>query len=603
MKAQRAWKQANAGSDTETAHGLAEGLAQQVERWVRQASSKMVNTNERESLVRAACTATRHVVHAHLDGHVCVPLQSVWSSNRAPELASTVDELRTWLLRSGVVSGTRGHEVPTPGIPLVLDAQDRIYLHRNFDHERQLARHLAKRMHHDACEPAASGPASIHSWPGAMALSCEQRAVVERCLNRSLSIITGGPGTGKTTTVVHLLVAWLQQSPELRIALAAPTGKAAARMMESLRLQTRGLPPAWRDRLPSSGHTLHRLLGAGPHGFAQHAGRPLAFDVVVIDEASMLDLALARALFEALPLHARVVLLGDRDQLASVEAGSVFADLTASGPQVEVLTQNFRFGSGTGIAELAEKVRQGNELAVMAAISRFEPRHLTWWEKAQSGYEDYVTAVRDRPDDAPGAFQAFAKFRILCALRKGPRGVEALNERLTQALAPRMRPLYVTAGGSWSPKSPWYCGRPVIVQRNDPRLGLFNGDIGITLPNSQGELRVWFPSSESAAGSDSGSPQAYRGLHPAQLPAHDTAWALTVHRAQGSEFDDLLLLLPETAGPGVTRELLYTGVSRARHELMCVVSPSVLQGGLRATVQRHSGLSDQIHRAGTREPL
>ena len=595
--------------NTDAAQGLVEGLTLQVAHWVRQAASEAVDAEETQARVRTACTATRQVVQAHLDGHVCVPLQSVWASGRAHEPASTVDQWRAWLLRSGVVNSASGDQDPTPGMPfkplkplkpLVLDAQDRLYLHRNFDHERQLAQHLAQRMIRQAVEPAASPRASILPLPGAVALSDEQRAIVERCLNRSLSIISGGPGTGKTTTVVQLLVAWLQHAPDLRIALAAPTGKAAARMMESLRLQTRGLQPELKDRLPTSGHTLHRLLGAGPQGFAHHAGRPLAFDVVVVDEASMLDLALARALFDALPQEARVILLGDRDQLAAVEAGSVFADLSASGPQVEVLTQNFRFGSGTGIAELAEQVRRGDESAVLAAMSRFEPRHLTWWEKAQSGYEDYVTAVRDQPGDAAGAFQAFSKFRVLCALRKGSRGVETLNERLTQALAPRMRPLTAARGGSVSPTPPWYWGRPVIVQRNDPRLGLFNGDIGITLPNSQGEMRVWFPATDAPADASPQSAPPFRGFHPAQLPSHDTAWALTVHRAQGSEFDDLLLLLPETEGRGVTRELLYTGVSRARHELMCVASHAVLQNGLRATVHRHSGLLDQIHQAHLR---
>ena len=590
--------------------GLLDGVAQQVARWVQlqMSAGRTQGAHDAkdaqgaqyalEALQQVACTAARLVMQAHLEGHVCVPLQALAAAVQAVQPMPHGEDLCDLLLQSGVAQ--RG---PTPAggataKPLVLDANEHgchIYLHRNFDHERRLAQHVARRLHAGLASKAEedSEVSRVHALPSS--LSDEQRGALHRCLNRQFSVISGGPGTGKTTTVVHLLLAWLRRSPQLRIALAAPTGKAAARMMDSLRQQTQGLNDPAGVRLPKEGHTLHRLLGAGPQGFAHHTKRPLALDVLVVDEASMLDLALARALFDALPPSAHLVLLGDKDQLASVEAGSVFADLCAAGPHVEQLTQNFRFGKGTGIAELAEHIRQGDEEAAASALAPFEPQGITWWLKAQQGYETYVQAVREQPQDPAGALEAFEKFRILCALREGSRGVQILNQRLTEALAPLMQP----AGGRFAPvrsgsppwshswSSSWYIGRPVIVGRNEPRLGLYNGDIGVTLPDAQGELRVWF------AGGPEG---AMRAFHPAQVPGHETAWAMTAHRAQGSEFEDLLVLLPEQESRVVTREWIYTAVTRARSHLMWVAPQAVLLAGLRASVRRHGALQDQIAR-------
>ena len=571
--------------------GLLDGMAWHAKRWASQQSGHA-------QIAAAAITA---VVHAHLEGHTCISLDSLAKTLQVPSATGLTDALlQSGVVQRGVFAQSRVQK-SNIAQPLVLDDWGHVYLHRNFDHERRLALQVAQRLRAPSIQPSLDVQASMvspsASHAQAFALSSEQRGVVQRSLTRSLSVITGGPGTGKTTTVVHLLGAWLRQRPQLRIALAAPTGKAAARMMEAVRQHSQGWPAELTQGLPTSGHTLHRLLGAGPRGFAHHAQRPLALDVLVVDEASMLDLALARCLFDALPACAHLVLLGDKDQLASVEAGSVFADLCGSGSHVERLTQNFRFGEASGIAEWAHHIRLGDEAAVFAALPRFQAAPLDVASQATQGFAAYVQAVHDHPHDAARALAALEQFRVLCAVREGPRGVHALNQQLTMVLAPAMRGAASAPGASPSSQgSAWYVGRPVLVTRNEPRLGLYNGDVGVTLPNDRGQLRVWFASGDQSA-RDGTADKGLRAFHPAQLPTQETAWAMTVHRAQGSEFERLLVILPEQESRVVTREWLYTAVTRARTQLQVVASESVLRAGLGTSLQRHSGLPMQLARA------
>ena len=571
--------------------GLLDGMAWHAQRW----ASDMTDH------AQLAADTMRAVVQAHLEGHTCVPLASL---AKTLQVSSTAG-LRDALLQSGVVQ--RGAlaqarlQKASVAQPLVLDDSDHVYLHRNFDHERRLALQVAQRLRTPSIQPSLDVHVSKIDPADAGSLgvkrSSEQLGAVQRSLTRSLSIITGGPGTGKTTTVVQMLYAWLRQCPQLRIALAAPTGKAAARMMEAVRQQAQGWPAELTQGLPTSGHTLHRLLGAGPRGFAHDAQRPLALDVLVVDEASMLDLALARCLFDALPASAHLVLVGDKDQLASVEAGAVFADLCASGPHVERLTRNFRFGEASGISEWAHHIRVGDEAAVFAALPRFEIAPPDVWSQAPQGFASYVQAVHDHPHDAARALAALEEFRVLCAVREGPRGVHALNERLTAMLAPSMRSPASPSGSSQPLQgSAWYVGRPVLVTRNEPRLGLYNGDVGVTLPDDQGQLQVWFAGGPLST-RDSALDEGLRAFHPAQLPTHETAWAMTVHRAQGSEFERVLVILPEQESRVVTREWIYTAVTRARTQLQVVASESALRAGLGTSLQRQSGLRMQLARA------
>jgi exodeoxyribonuclease V alpha subunit len=442
---------------------------------------------------------------------------------------------------------------------------------------------------------------------------------------RRLTIISGGPGTGKTTTIVNLLICLLEQDPECRIALAAPTGKAAARMLDAIRAQSAALPPGIVARFPGDPFTIHRLLGMLPSGeFRHHAGNALPIDVLVVDEASMLDLALATRLFEAVPDAARVILLGDKDQLAAVEAGAVFSEIcadptltvtarerlaeltgiavariappTATEPtplhdSVVWFRENFRFAPDSGVGRLAAEINAGDAERTLTWLRSQMNSSVTWLEdamrvpqtttmmRAHDAYAAYLDAVRSAPTDRAAIFGAFARYRVLCAERQGPRGVSGINDALArwfrQALA---HPL--DAG----PRFPWYPGRPVMVLRNEYVLKLFNGDVGIVLPTAGGDLMVHFADADGT----------FRAIAPARVPEHDTAFAMTVHKAQGSEFDEVMLMLPAQRSRVVARELLYTAVTRARQRVVIVGDADVLAHGIGTRTSRHSGLIERL---------
>ena len=490
-----------------------------------------------------------------------------------------------------------------------------------------------------AAAPALPGAAPAGAiTPAASAADIDwQKAAAALALRQRLVVLSGGPGTGKTTAVVNLLACLVEQQPGCRIALAAPTGKAAARMAEALRDRARHLPAALRAQLPTEAFTVHRLLGAAPGLSTPTAATLLPIDVLVVDEASMLDLALATRLVEALPAEARLVLLGDKDQLAAVESGAVFAELSADPRLSEAavreiaavcgttpaavaatlgaasaatsagasrgittappalpdsvvwLQRNFRFAAGTGIGRLAADISAGRTEAALATLrDPAQAPSLRWLDAGHgggtdsallpaiaAGYADYFAALRRDPTDATTVAAAFGRYRVLCALRSGPRGVQAINEhtgRLAQAA--------LDIGPPGTPLPAWYAGRPVMVLRNDYLLKLFNGDIGITLPGPDGALAVHFP--EAGGG--------WRRIAPARLPPHETAYAMTVHKSQGSEFDGVLVLLPEHRSRVLTRELLYTGITRARHHVAISAPADVLAATIAAATHRHSGL-------------
>ena len=485
----------------------------------------------------------------------------------------------------------------------------------------------------------------------------------------AFSIITGGPGTGKTTTVVKLLAllqALALEAPKarpLRIRLAAPTGKAAARLNESIAGAVASLPLASltlgeqvRAAIPVTVTTLHRLLGSRPdtRHFRHHAGNLLALDVLVVDEASMVDLEMMTALLAALPTSARLILLGDKDQLASVEAGAVLGELcqrageghytpttrdwlqattgelispalideagTELDQSIVMLRHSYRFSTNSGIGQLAEAVNAGDartvsqlwkaryaDLALLPLIpsddapfrslvieGRAENEDATVSSKdipTRHGYRDYLETLRlEQPspnstravfdDWARKVLHAHGQFQILCALRRGPWGVEGLNQRIAQLL--HEADLIPASEG-------WYLGRPVLVTRNDYGLGLMNGDIGITLmrPGAVGldwSLRVAFPAGDGA--------QGIKWVSPSRLQAVETVYALTVHKSQGSEFTHAVLVLPDTLNPILTRELVYTGITRAKAWLTLAYAGSlnVLGQAIGRRVLRMSGL-------------
>ena len=410
-----------------------------------------------------------------------------------------------------------------------------------------------------------------------------------RMRDGKLMIISGGPGTGKTTRVTRLLAdAIAAGTPVARILLAAPTGKAAMRMLESIR-DTRQRE-AITGAMPEQASTLHRLLGFLPNrvAFRHTAHHPLPADLVIVDEASMIDISLMTHLFEAVPPQAMLILLGDKDQLASVETGSIFRDLCsgeALAAQMTLLQTSYRFSDADGIGQLAQAIRAADETRLLDVLTSAEFADVTLDEThtgleadwLRTGWQDYVAAVK--AGELAAIFNAFNALRILTPLRQGRLGVEGLNPWVDGVMQ-RLLPAHEEA------QRPWYVGRPVMVTQNDYRQNLFNGDIGIALPNEAGELRVWFPA--GAAGE-------YRAVAPIRLPAHETAWAMTIHKSQGSEFTRVLLILPEADDlPLLGRELLYTAVTRAKLGIHILASRAMLAKALRTVTPPSSQLQERL---------
>ncbi|HFI5641404.1 TPA: exodeoxyribonuclease V subunit alpha [Raoultella planticola] len=559
------------------------------------------------------------------EGHVCLPISRLrtdeFLSGKTNELreqllaqAGVPDDWSALLLASEAVSDG---ECPTP----IVLCGDRLYLNRMWRNELTVARFFNEANQVVDVDEALLAQTLDALFPASDEIDW-QKVAAAVALTRRISVISGGPGTGKTTTVARLLAALIQttRQPRCRIRLAAPTGKAAARLTESLGEALRRLPLTDEQKalLPTEASTLHRLLGAQPGSqrMRYHAGNPLHLDVLVVDEASMIDLPMMARLIDALPEHGRVIFLGDRDQLASVEAGAVLGDICAwvnagytagRAAQLERLTghpvpagesdvagalrdslcllqKSYRFGSHSGIGSLARAVNNGDRHGVRATLRQaFEDivlhplstteEYEAMLEQSQAGYGRYLQLLRERAEPE-ALIAAFGEFQLLCALRDGPYGVSGVNEQLEQMLN-RRRAITLPR------HSRWYEGRPVMISRNDSALGLFNGDIGIALERGEG-LRVWFPMPDGSI----------KSVQPSRLPEHDTAWAMTVHKSQGSEFDHAALILPAKIVPLVTRELVYTAITRAKQRLSIYADEQVLTQSIVARTERRSGLAD-----------
>jgi len=456
-----------------------------------------------------------------------------------------------------------------------------IYLRRFHDLEISVADRLIAL----ASEPT-SAPEAIDDLSERMHLDDGQRQAVRTCLASRLGVLVGGPGTGKTRTVATILAALLRdENAAPRIALAAPTGKAAARMGESIAnaaalLETSDpdLADSMRQVRPS---TVHRLLGVrrGSAAFRHNASDPLHHDVVIIDEASMMSLPLSASLLEALSASTRLILVGDPDQLASVEAGSVLADLVAArGPIsscVAELTANHRFGAGSAIGELAAAVRRGDVEGTRRALDTGGGASLhSSGSTARSIVEPVALAMRQAAlaGDQTLAAEQLDSVRVLCAHRRGPAGVARWNSLVESWL------------GDVRPFSD-YAGRPVMVTVNDAPRRLFNGDIGVVVEQPEtGALEVVIPDGESI-----------RHVPRVHLGRVETVHALTIHKSQGSEFDRVVVVLPSADSLLATRELLYTAITRARSSVTLIGSLDAVLAAVSRPTRRASGLRARLH--------
>jgi exodeoxyribonuclease V alpha subunit len=568
-------------------------------------------------------------------GDVCLDLSSLAGKNilaeqiePEPVVCPSLDTWRSKLESSSVVGK------PGDKFPLILDNQDRLYLYRYWNYEKQLADSIQKRIR--------QRPADIdinllkdglkrlfpESFPDGFNW---QKVASLTALFKKICIISGGPGSGKTFTVAKILALLIEQYPSNRfkILLAAPTGKAAARLAESILKAKAHLNCSQTviNAIPQDVLTIHRMLRVkrGSSYFHFNRENPLPADAVIIDEASMVDLALMSKLVQALPEAARLVLIGDKDQLASVEAGAVLGDIcdrnnrhgfsesyckhiqemTAEKINITVdpcaqkaglydcivnLTGSYRFGPRSDIGELSLSVNQGDAAQALDLLKNTTKRTISLAvtrsthdlyqilkDEHTAGQVEYLNA-----GDPGRALKLFNRFKFLCALRVGPFGVQAVNRLIEQIFIQNdlIRPDRFS-------DNPWYRGRPVLITSNDYNLGLFNGDIGITLPDpnsGRDDLYVFFP----------GDAGELKRFSPYMLPGHETVYAMTVHKSQGSEFENVILVLPDRDSPVLTRELMYTAITRARKTIKVLGNETIVLSAISRKIERKSGLRDAL---------
>ena len=533
------------------------------------------------------------------------------------------------LAASTLVSVPDDGDAPAPShAPLVLE-HGLLYLRRYREYERQLAAGLRRLAQAPlvTADGAQLAPLFDALFPNARSGQDRQARAAAVALRHGLMLITGGPGTGKTTTITRLLVLLAAQAralgaPAPRMALAAPTGRAAERMAESLRRAVAQIAPlpavdaALLQTLPGTASTVHRLLGTIPDStrFRHNADNPLPLDLIVVDEASMIDLPLMAKLVDAIGQGTRLILLGDADQLPSVEAGDVLSAIlqaTGSGNTLAAddagalrpllgevapadiaaptaapgrrvhLQRGYRQATGFELAPLADAVRAGDAAQAMALLSAGTLAGVSFaqdlLDPLDGAHRDTVLAplaALAHADSPAAALAQAGRFRLLTALREGPQGARGLNARIEDIL-----------GGGKRGAPGYFHGRLLLVTENSYRHRLFNGDVGVCFRDGRGPVLAWFPGEEAGQ---------VRAFHPAALPAHESAFAMTVHKAQGSEFEQVWLQLPRNDSRVLSRELLYTGMTRAKQRLYLAGSQEVIDAALARHASRWSGLAQRL---------
>ena len=592
------------------------------------------------------------------EGHTCVALDDFLSAPErlldwpAPELATLATALGDWphaaawteTLAQSLCVQITGRNTSDPAnsaeTPLVLSAA-RLYLRRYWRDQQFIAETLRQRAQQRVADTA--NPEVLRPWLEQLFPASDepcdelpwQKIACALALRSHFGIITGGPGTGKTYTAARFMALLMAtSSTPLRIVLAAPTGKAAVRIDESLQSAVSTLPQL--GRIPDMAaafarlrpaRTLHSLLGARPESrrFRHDAANPLELDVLVVDEASMIHQEMMAALLRALPPTARLILLGDQDQLASVEAGAVLAEICQGSGMYDAetchylqascgatpqpndsstsplassivrLQRSHRFNAEIGA--LADAVHGSHPETAIRILQSAQTSTLAWQSAptihqilnlagTETAYGRVWQAAGQSPPKDPqqhGAWvkailKDYADFRILCALRQGPWGVTGINRAIEDHLQRQ---------GILQSHGLWYVGRPTLVTRNDPGLGLSNGDIGIALPDPDRRMRVYFPNSD-------GPPRA---ILPSRLNHSESAWAMTVHKAQGSEFAHTVLVLPPEDSPVLSRELLYTAITRARTCFTLIAPRARLENAIQRQTRRMSGLHAALRNA------
>ncbi len=557
--------------------------------------------------------AAAFVSRAAGEGHVCLPL-----ANLAAEISKVNEtnpiqtmDLQTELKKSSTVGQSED------STPLILTNNDLLYLHKYYRFEENI---------HKAIQSGCRKTDSIDLNQGKKILSQLfaktsgentldwQLTAAAMALLKPLLVISGGPGTGKTYTVARIIAALHAIHPHtFRVCLAAPTGKAATRLKESLQVAKTSLPDQFAHVIPSEASTIHRLLQFNPskRQFQHNKDNPLHLDLLIIDEASMIDIVLMASIFEALPANCRLILLGDKNQLSSVEAGNLFGDIcgdtqprwsqelqqqinsltgqavtvTKNGHAIEnnllFLQKSYRFHEHSGIGTLATAVNSQDRKTLHHSLTDgFSD--LTILHPESEDLADIVNTFTHKAftsifkSDSPvEALTRFEQSRILCATHKGDAGVERAN-RLVESLLIQQNCI---STAKW-----YYKGQPIMILTNDYGLDLFNGDIGIIWPDNAGELRCWFHTTD----------KPLRSVSLPRLPEHQTCYAMTVHKSQGSEFDYVLFIVPQADSPVSTCELLYTGITRAKKHLTLFTTPEMLVAASKRSSIRFSGLYEKL---------